>query len=174
MLAFLCILGKFVAEKNVFIQKNRNWIKNFENNRFLKHFLYDASCFELGISNVSDLEPFFTTRKFRRENFLESARFRTNKFDNGSDFKVNLICKKNRFWWMFCLHKIFYGTFYTQSPNFCSYLLSKKNGMEKKGIKTSLWTKTFAKNQILKQIFNNASDFESRFSKHVRFLVNFN
>ena len=31
--------------------------------------------------------------------------------------------------------------------------------------------KTFEKNQILKQVFNNASDFESRNSKYVRILV---
>ena len=51
----------------------------------------------------------------------------------------------------------------TPTSSFMRFL--KKHDMEKKWIKDSFCIKTFEKNQILKQVFNNASDFESKFSK---------
>ena len=59
-----------------------------------------------------------------------------------------------------------------KTPNSSGMRFLKNHDMEKKWKKNSFWIKTFEKNQILKQVFNNASDFESRISKNVRFLVN--
>ena len=68
----------------------------------------------------------------------------------------------------------FYCNFLSRKTPTSAVICFLKNlDMEKKWIKTSLWMKTLEKNQILKEIFNNASDFESRFSKQVRFIVNF-
>ena len=43
----------------------------------------------------------------------------------------------------------------------------------KKGRKNNFLINTYEKNRVLKQVFKNASDFESRFSKRVNLLVNF-
>ena len=59
-----------------------------------------------------------------------------------------------------------------KTPNSLGMRFLKNHDMEKNWKKNSFWIKTFEKNQILKQVFNNASDFESRVSKYVRFLVN--
>ena len=59
-----------------------------------------------------------------------------------------------------------------KTPNSLGMRFLKNHDMEKKWKKNSFWIKTFVKNQILKQVFNNASDFESRISKYVRFSVN--
>ena len=65
-LAFCAVLENLLRKKIISFRKKWNWIKLFENNRFLKHFL---SCFESRKSNASDLEPFFynstiSNRKF--------------------------------------------------------------------------------------------------------------
>ena len=81
---------------------------------------------------------------------------------------------ENWLWWMICSEKVDFRSFYTAKTPISSIMRFLKNhDMEKKWIKTSLWMKTLEKNQILKVTFNNASDFESRISKYVRFSVNF-
>ena len=48
-----------------------------------------------------------------------------------------------------------------ENTNFCNYALSQKPPVgEKDGRKISSPIKTFEKNQVLKQFFNNLSDFE--------------
>ena len=86
---------------------------------------------------------------------------------------MNLIFKKNRFWWKFCLQKIFFGPFITQNPNFCSYLLSQHSWYAKKKDNKQFLNEELWKESGFKTSFYNASDFESWFSKNVRFLVNF-
>ena len=45
--------------------------------------------------------------------------------------------------------------------------------LESKRKKNSLWIKFFERNQILKQVYNNATDLGSRVSQYVRILANF-
>ena len=61
-----------------------------------------------------------------------------------------------------------------KDANFFSYAISQKPlYREKMERKTVFESRLSKKKQILKQVFNNASDFESRISKYVRFSVNF-
>ena len=72
---------------------------------------------------------------------------------------------KNRIWWIFAFRKPILDLFNPWKRQFCIYLLSQKPPIgENHGRKNISPIETFEKNQILKQCFNNASDFESRVS----------
>ena len=60
-----------------------------------------------------------------------------------------------------------------KNANFLSYAISQKPWYREKKEKKVFESTLSKKKQILKQVFNNASDFESRISKYVRFSVNF-
>ena len=134
--------------------------------------MYQASYFESRSSNASDLEPFFhKSRKFESKK-LDRVTFR-KKVLQRIRFWSEIDLNKNRLWWMFCFQKVIFWIFSPhENGNFCNYALSQKPPVgEKAGRKNSFPIKTFEKNQILKQFFNSASDFESRNSKYVRILV---
>ena len=118
-------------------------------------------------SHISQLDNF-------RIHNLGRVRFRTNKFYNGSDFEVNLVCKKTDFDGCFACTKSFLELFITQSPNFCSYLFSQKPWYGEKMDEKQFLNEKNWKESDFETSFYNASVFEPRISEYVRFLVNFN
>ena len=100
---------------------------------------------------------------FEKKNVLQQITFWT---------EIDLYEK--RFWWMICLQKINFRPFYpAKMPTYSVMRFLKNHDWEKKRKKTVFESRLSKKEQILKQVFNNASDFESRISKYVRFSVNF-
>ena len=143
---------KYSVFETFFVRRVMFWIRNFKGVRLRAIFL-QLDNFALKI--------------------LESARFRTNKFDNGSDFEVNLICKKTDFDECFVCRMSFLELLITQNHKFCSYLLSQKPWYGEKMDKKQFFNEKIWKESDSETSFYNASDFESRISKYVRFSVNF-
>ena len=164
-MAVLCILGKVVPEKLFSFFIKNFWIKLFKNIQFFNHLLYSVSYFETRTSNGSDFEPFFHNSTNFESKFLERFRFWNKRFYNASDFELNLIfLTKNRFWWKFCFQKITFGSFYTKKRQFLQLsVFSETNNCLKNWKKNIYPIKTFAKNLILKQVFNSASDSNQDF-----------
>ena len=90
-------------------------------------------------------------------------------------FRSELGLHKKRFWWMICLQKITFRPFYpAKTPTSSVMRFLKNNDIEKKRKKKTVFESRLPKKkQILKQVLNNASEFESRISNFVRFSVNF-
>ena len=89
-------------------------------------------------------------------------------------FWSELDLPEKSFWWIICLEKITFRPFSpAKTPTSSVMRFLKNHDIEKKRKKTVFESKLSKKKQILKQVFNNASDFESRISKYVGFSVNF-
>ena len=99
---------------------------------------------------------------FRIENF-RTCQISKSKVLQRISFWSEIDLWKNSFWWKFCFEKISFGSFYPLKAHFCSYVFSQNPKIiEKIGKKNSFPINTCGENQILKQVFNNASSFESR------------
>ena len=169
-LAFLSILGKVVPEK-VLLNKKAFRIEFFKFNQFLNHIVYHASYFESRSSNASDFEPFFHNSTKLESKKLDRVTFR-KKVLQRIRFWREMDLYKHRTWWMFCFQKINFWSFTPWKRQFlqlCAF--SKSTSWWKRWKKKQFSHQDFWKNQILKQFFNSASDFESRNSKYVRILV---
>ena len=104
---------------------------------------------------------------------LDESDFEHTSFTTDQISKWIWFVKKNRFWWMFCLHKIFFGTFYHAKPQllqlsvFSKTMIWRKNGwkavFDRKKLKrirfwnkflqrVRLWTKNFRICQIFSQL----------------------
>ena len=68
---------------------------------------------------------------------------------------------------------LFWNFLSRKAPTSAVISFLKNHDMEKKWIKSSFWIKKIRKESDFETSFYNASDFESRISKYVRFLVNF-
>ena len=136
--------------------------------------MYNASCFESRILNASDLEPICHNSGNFESEILVRVAFRKKSY-NATDFEVQLICTKTDFDECFLSEseKVspldLFSPWKRQLLQLCVF--SKTTNWWKEWKKKQFPFKTFEKNQILKQIFYNASDFESRNSKYVRILV---
>ena len=136
--------------------------------------MYNASYFESRVSNASDLEPFFHNSTNFESKILERVICRRKKcFAPHEVLKWNWFVQ-NRHWWMFCFQKVTFldliSPWKRQLLQLCVF--SKTINWWKEWKKSQFPFKTFEKNQILKQDFNNVSDFEWRISKYVRLLFN--
>ena len=135
----------------------------------------------------------YPTKRFRNESifesiFQQSVRFWINLFTSFQILnwysllrqKLNWFLQRIRIWSDIVMHlnrfrrkfwfqKIFFGSFYSVKTSTSAVMCPLKNhDMEEKRIKSGSRMKPFEKNRILQQLFNNASDFESRFSNYVR------
>ena len=102
-----------------------------------------------------------------------------------SDSEVKLTCKKNRFWWMFCLQKISLRSFYHSKTPTSAVICFSKSIIWKKWKKNSFWMKAFEKNQslrfpaFLECLFLRATILEKKHSlnrklwKKIRFWISF-
>ena len=130
---------------------------------------------KLGFSGKLDpgRDVFRTRNIFWIEDFEKRVSFWINFFTTHQILKWLWFSKK-QIWWKLSFQKITFGCFYTvRTPKFVDMRFSKRMILGKKNFKKNFEMMTFEKNQILKQLFNDATDFESRFPKRVRFLANF-
>ena len=157
-LAFLCILGKVVPEKVVSF-----FIKVFFVSNFLKIFSFWINCCKT--RHILNQEfrmrqtwsRFFTTRQNSNRNILERFRFRKKVLQRArfwseivflkKQILMKLLLSENYFW--IVLPKKKFAAMRFQKTN---------NSWRKKWKKNNFPSRAFAKNQILKKVFNNASD----------------
>ena len=129
----------------------------------MNHFLYNASYFESRILNASDLEPISqNSGKFESE-ILECVTFRKKSLTTHQTLKWNWFVQKQTLSNVLLSEKHFLDLFSPwkrQLVQLCVF--SKTTHWWKVWKEKQFPFKTFEKNQILKQRFNNASDFESR------------
>ena len=163
---------KSCSGKKCFLFIKTIWIKIFEDSQFLNHFIYNASYIESRILNASDLEPIFHNSGNFESEILVRVAFRKKSLTTHQILKCNWFVQKQTLMKVFFQKVTFWIFLAHENAIFCSYAFSQKPLIsEKNGRKNSLPFKTFERNQILKQLFNNASDFEARNSKYVRILV---
>ena len=134
--------------------------------------MYNASYFESRTLNASDLEPIWHNSGNFESEILVRVAFR-KKVLQRIRFWSAIDLYKNRLWWMFPFRKCHildhFSPWKRQLLQLCVF--SKTTNWWKEWKKKQFPFKTFEKNQILKQFFYKASDFESRNSKYVRILV---
>ena len=129
--------------------------------------------FWINFSKASDSEPSFynstiTNRNFRtcqisKKKVLQQITFWSELDLHKKKILMNDLLAENRF-----------STILSRKNATSSVMQFLKNhDIEKKWKKTISESRLSKKKQISKQVFKNASDFESRISKYVRFSVNF-
>ena len=136
----------------------------------MTQFLTNASDFESRNSNLLYFEPFFHNSTKFESKFLERVSFLNQQVAQRIRFCSEIVLFENRFRWKFCFQKITLGSFNPMKSRLlplCAFPTSNRRK------KISLWIKFFEKNQILKHVYNNATDFGSRISQYVRILANF-
>ena len=113
-------------------------------------------------------KTFFESKILKNDSDSESTFFQCIRFWSENGFR------KNRIWCKLSAQKTTRGSFYNvRTPRFVVMSFPNRTILGKKIKRKSFEMMTFEKNQILKQLFNDATDFKSRVSKRVRFLAKF-
>ena len=129
---------KYSVFESIAVKRVIFWIKNFE-------------CVRLGA-------VFFTTRQNSNRNILERFRFRKKVLQRARFWSEIVFFKKADFDATFAFRKIFLDRF--TPKKICSHAFPENQQSLKKKLekKNNFPSRAFAKNQILKKVFNNASD----------------
>ena len=153
-----------------FKKKTIFWIKAFKIFQILTQFLTNASDFESRNSKLLYFEPFFHNSTKFESKFLERVSFLNQQVAQRIRFWSEIVLFENRFWWKLCFQILTLGSSNPVKSRLlplCAFPTSNRRE------KNSLWINFFERNQILKQVYNNATDLGSRISQYVRILANF-